>query len=252
MLTVEVIFAALAGAVVGSFLNVVVYRLPRHESLVTPGSHCPSCSALVKPYDNVPVMAWIWLRGRCRSCRAAISVRYPLVEAATAALCAGVLLAHSSAGAIALGLLTVLVLVPVALIDLDHHVIPNLITGPAAILALGLGSALDPSGELARLIAGAAAGGFFLLAALISPRGMGMGDVKLAGLLGLLLGAAVAPALLIALVAGVLAGVVVLARQEPGERRRAGVPFGPFLALGGLTAVYAGHAILTAYLNHLA
>jgi leader peptidase (prepilin peptidase) / N-methyltransferase len=179
-------------------------------------------------------------------------VRYPLVEAATAALCAGVVLAHSSAGSIALGMLTVLVLVPVALIDLDHHLIPNLVTGPAALLALVLGSALDPSGEPARLIACAAAGGFFLLAAVISPRGMGMGDVKLAALLGLLLGAEVAPALLIALVAGVLVGVVVLAREAPGARRRTGVPFGPFLAVGGLTAVYAGHAILNAYLNHLA
>jgi leader peptidase (prepilin peptidase)/N-methyltransferase len=250
MLPVEIIFAAVAGSALGSFLNVVVHRLPRHESLVTPGSRCPRCSTAVKPYDNVPVLAWVWLRGRCRACHSAISVRYPLVEAATAALCAGVLLAHASAGAIALCLLTVLVLVPVALIDLDHHVIPNRITGPAAILALVLGSVLDPSGEPARLIAAAAAGGFFLVAALISPRGMGMGDVKLAGLLGLLLGAEVAPALLIALVAGVLAGVVVLARQAPGERRRAGVPFGPFLALGGLTAIYAGHAILTAYLNH--
>jgi len=251
MTALELIFGALAGATVGSFLNVVVYRLPRHESLVTPGSHCPRCSAAVKPYDNVPVLAWLWLRGRCRACRGAISVRYPLVEAATAALCAAVFLAHSSAGAIALGLLTVLVLVPVALIDLDHHLIPNLITGPAAILALALGTALDPSGEPARLIAGAAAGGFFLLAALVSPRGMGMGDVKLAGVLGLLLGAEVAPALLIALVAGVLAGVVVLALKSPGERRRTGVPFGPFLAIGGLTAVYAGHAILSAYLHHL-
>jgi leader peptidase (prepilin peptidase) / N-methyltransferase len=166
-------------------------------------------------------------------------------------LCVGVVLSHSSAGAITLGLLTVLVLVPVALIDLDHHVIPNRITAPAAILALVLGTALDPSGEPARLIAGAAAGGFFLLAAVISPRGMGMGDVKLAGLLGLLLGAEVAPALLIALVAGVVAGAVVMIRRAPGERRHTGVPFGPFLALGGLSAIYAGHAIFDAYLHHL-
>ena len=117
------------GAVVGSFLNVVIYRLPRHESLLTPGSHCPSCNTAVKPYDNVPVLAWIWLRGRCRACRAAISARYPLVEGATAALCAGVVLSRSSAGAIALGVLTVLVLVPVALIDLDCHLIPNRIAG---------------------------------------------------------------------------------------------------------------------------
>jgi leader peptidase (prepilin peptidase)/N-methyltransferase len=249
MTATAIVLVTVFGALLGSFLNVVIHRLPRGESLITPGSHCPSCSASVKPYDNVPVLAWLWLRGRCRACRAAISPRYPLVEAATAALCAGVVLSHSSAGAIALGLLTVLVLVPVALIDLEHHVIPNRITAPAAILALALGSALNPSGEPKRLIAAAVVGGFFLLTAVISPRGMGMGDVKLAALLGLLLGAEVAPALAIALVAGVLVGVVVMARRAPAERRSAGVPFGPFLALGGLTAIYAGHAILSAYLN---
>ncbi len=251
MTAIELIFAALLGAVLGSFLNVVVYRLPRGESLLSPGSHCPSCSAAVKPYDNVPVLAWMWLRGRCRACRAAISPRYPLVEAVTASLCAGVVLSRSSAGGIAIGVLTVLVLVPVALIDLDHHLIPNRITGPAAILAVVLGSALDPSGEPARLMAGAAAGGFFGLAALVSPRGMGMGDVKLAGVMGLLLGASVAPALLIALFAGILVGLVVLARREPGARRGVGVPFGPSLALGGLLALFAGHAIIAAYLHLL-
>ena len=251
MTAFEIIFAALMGAVVGSFLNVVIYRLPRHESLLTPGSHCTSCNAAVKPYDNVPVLAWLWLRGRCRACRAAISARYPLVEAATAALCAGVVLSRSSAGSIALGVLTVLVLVPVALIDLDCHLIPNRITGPAALLAVVLGSALDPSGELNRLIAGAAAGGAFGLAALVSPRGMGMGDVKLAAVMGLLLGASVAPALLIALLAGIAIGMVVLARREPGDRRGVGVPFGPSLALGGLVALFAGHAMIDAYLHLL-
>lgn len=251
MTAFEIIVAALMGAIVGSFLNVVIYRLPRHESLLTPGSHCTSCNAAVKPYDNVPVLAWLWLRGRCRACRAAISARYPLVEAATAALCAGVVLSRSSAGSIALGVLTVLVLVPVALIDLDCHLIPNRITGPAALLAVVLGSALDPSGELNRLIAGAAAGGAFGLAALVSPRGMGMGDVKLAAVMGLLLGASVAPALLIALLAGIAIGMVVLARREPGDRRGVGVPFGPSLALGGLVALFAGHAMIDAYLHLL-
>ena len=246
-----IVFAALFGALIGSFLNVVVYRLPRRESLISPGSHCPSCGAAIKPYDNVPILAWMWLRGRCRSCRAAISPRYPLVEAATAALCAGVVIAHSDAAGIALGILAVLVLVPVALIDLEHHVIPNRITGPAAIAALVLGSVLDPSGEPTRLASGAAAGAFFGVAHLASPRGMGMGDVKLAGLLGLLLGTAVAPALAIALLAGVVIGLLIVSRRSVGERRGAGVPFGPFIALGGLTAIFAGHAILHAYLHGL-
>ena len=246
-----IVLAAFFGALVGSFLNVVVYRLPRHESLVSPGSHCPSCGAPIKPYDNVPVLAWLWLRGRCRSCRAAISPRYPAVEAATAALCAGVVIAHSDATGITLGILTVLVLVPVALIDLEHHVIPNRITGPAAIAALVLGSALDPSGEPARLASAGAAAAFFGVAHLVSPRGMGMGDVKLAGLLGLLLGTAVAPALAIALVAGVVVGLAIVSHRSAGERRSTGVPFGPFMAIGGLTAVFAGHAILHAYLDGL-
>jgi len=142
------------GAAVGSFLNVVVYRLPRGESLVTPGSHCPSCSSAVKPYDNIPVLAWVWLRGRCRSCRMKISARYPLVEALTALLCVGVVIARPDAVGVVLGLLTVLVCVPVAAIDIEHHLIPNRITGPAAVLAVALGSALDPSGEINRLIAG--------------------------------------------------------------------------------------------------
>jgi leader peptidase (prepilin peptidase)/N-methyltransferase len=251
MTAIETTFSALMGAALGSFLNVVIYRLPRHESLLHPGSHCPACHSAVKPYDNVPVLAWMWLRGRCRACREAISPRYPLVEAATALLCAAVVLTRSSAGGVALGLLSVLVLLPVALIDLDHHVIPNRITAPAAVLAIALGSALDPSGEPARLIAAAAAGGFFGLAAIASPRGMGMGDVKLAAVMGLLLGDLVAPALLIALLAGIAAGVVVLARRAPGERRGAGVPFGPALALGGLIALFAGHAMISAYLHLL-
>jgi len=245
------VLAGVLGAVVGSFLNVVAYRLPRHESLITPGSHCPSCGVAIKPYDNVPVLGWLALRGRCRACHAAISVRYPLVEAATAALCVGVVLYAGSAVELVLGLTLVLTLIPIALIDLDHHLIPNVIVGPAALVAIVLGSALDPSGEPERLIAGAAAGGLLLLAALAYPRGMGMGDVKLAGTIGLLLGREVAPAMFVALIVGVLAGIVVIATTEPARRRQAGIPFGPCLALGAVVGLFAGHALLGAYLHHL-
>jgi leader peptidase (prepilin peptidase) / N-methyltransferase len=247
----ELIAVGGVGAALGSFLNVVVHRLPRGESLVSPGSHCPSCNAAVKPYDNVPVLAWMWLRGRCRACRARIPARYPLVEALTAALCVAVIATRSDAVGIALGMLTVLVAVPVAAIDVEHHVIPNRITAPAAVVAVALGVALDPSGEPSKLLAAAIAGGAFLLVALAVPKGMGMGDVKLAGLLGLLLGSSVAPAIAIALVAGVVVGIAVLARREPGERHGAGVPFGPFLATGAVTALFCGHAIVAAYLHHL-
>jgi leader peptidase (prepilin peptidase) / N-methyltransferase len=246
----DVAFAGVMGAIFGSFLNVVAYRLPRRQSVAFPGSRCPACETPIRAFDNVPILSWLVLRGHCRNCSARISPRYPLVEALTAALCVGVVLAHRSAVGIALGVTLVLMVVPAALIDLEYRIIPNRITALGAVLAIGLGMALDPSGEPARLAAGAGAGGFFLLAALAYPAGMGMGDVKLAGMLGLLLGAAVAPALLIALLSGVLLGVGVIARRGAAAGRKTAVPFGPFLALGGIVAVFAGSTIVDWYANH--
>ena len=231
----------------GSFLNVVTYRLPRRESLITPASHCPQCGEPVKPYDNIPVLSWLLLRGKCRSCGVGISARYPLVEAAAALLCAGVVLTHDSAAGIALSVVLVLMLVPAAAIDLEHRIIPNRLTATGAVLAVVLGTALDPGGEPGRLIAGAAAGGFLLAAVLLYPRGMGLGDVKLAGMMGLFLGVAVAPALLIALLSGVAVGAVVIARKGVQAGRKTAVPFGPFLALGGIIAVFAGQPIVDWY-----
>jgi leader peptidase (prepilin peptidase) / N-methyltransferase len=244
-----VTFAGVLGAIFGSFLNVVAYRLPRHESLITPASHCPSCGTPLRAYDNIPILSFLLLRGHCRSCSAAISVRYPLVEALTAALCAGAVLVHGSAAGIALSIVLILLVVPAALIDLEHRIIPNRITALGAVLAVAIGLALDPSGEPERLIAGVGAGGFLLLAALAYPGGMGMGDVKLAAVMGLFLGRAVGPAILIALLAGVLVGVVVIARKGTREGRKTAVPFGPFLALGAIAAVYAGQPIIDAYVN---
>jgi leader peptidase (prepilin peptidase) / N-methyltransferase len=244
-----VALAGIFGAVIGSFLNVVAYRLPRGESLVTPGSHCPSCGVAIKPYDNIPVLGWLLLRGRCRSCRAAISPRYPLVEAATALLAVAVVLVKHSAHDIALGLVLVLVLVPIALIDLDHRVIPNKILGPAAALALALGLALRPSWVPQQLIAGVAAAGFLLVFVLAYPRGMGMGDVKLAGLLGLFLGASVAVAMLVGVLAGTIVGALVIARVGVKQGRKTAIPFGPFLAIGGIVALLAGTQILHWYLH---
>jgi leader peptidase (prepilin peptidase)/N-methyltransferase len=243
-------FAGVLGAIVGSFLNVVTYRLPRHESLISPASHCTRCGTPVKPYDNVPILSWLLLRGHCRSCAAPISPRYPLVEALTAMLCVGAVLAHSSPAGIALSITLILLVVPAALIDLEHRVIPNRLTALGALLALVIGLVLDPSGEPERLIAGAAAGGFLLLAALAYPGGMGMGDVKLAAVMGLLLGRAVAPAMLIALIAGVLVGVAIIAEKGTSEGRKTAVPFGPFLAFGALVAVFAGQPIIDLYANH--
>jgi leader peptidase (prepilin peptidase)/N-methyltransferase len=140
--------------------------------------------------------------------------------------------------------------VPAALIDLEHRIIPNKLTALGAVLALLIGLALDPAGEPERLIAGAAAGGFLLLAALAYPAGMGMGDVKLAAVLGLLLGRAVAPALLVALLCGALVGAAIIAHKGAREGRRTAVPFGPFLALGALVAVFAGQDMVQLYVNH--
>jgi leader peptidase (prepilin peptidase) / N-methyltransferase len=246
----EVAFAGVLGAIAGSFLNVVAHRLPRHESLVRPASHCPSCGTPVKPYDNIPVVSYLLLRGHCRSCRTRISPRYPLVEALTAALCVGAVLAHGSAAGIALSVTLVLVLVPAALIDLEHRIIPNRLTAAGAVLALLIGVALDPGGEPERLIAGVSAGAFLLAAALAYPGGMGMGDVKLAGVMGLFLGRAVGAAIVIALLSGVLLGAVVIARKGAREGRKTAVPFGPFLALGGLVAVFAGPELVDLYTRH--
>ncbi len=246
---VSAAFAGTLGAIIGSFLNVVAYRLPRSESLVKPGSHCPVCAIAIKPYDNIPVVGWLMLRGRCRDCGTHISARYPLVEAVCAALAVVVVLTKSSAFETVLGLELVAVLVPVALIDFDYKIIPNKITLPAAVAAFATGLILQPSAVPEQLIAGAAAGGFLLIFALAYPRGMGMGDVKLAAVLGLFLGRSVAVALLVGVLAGTLVGIAVMARVGTAKGRKTAVPFGPFLALGGVIALFTGPALVHWYLN---
>lgn len=243
----ELALTGVIGAMFGSFLNVVAYRVPRKESLVRPRSHCPGCGAPIKPYDNIPVLSWMLLRGRCRNCSSAISARYPVMEALTALLCVGAVLSHDSAAGIALSVTLVLIVLPVSVIDLEYRVIPNKITALGAILAIALGGILDPSGEPTRLIAGAAASSALLLAAVAYPGGMGMGDVKLAGVIGLLLGESVIPAMLIALVAGVLVGAAVIARKGVSQGRKTAIPFGPFLALGATVCVFAGPALIDWY-----
>jgi len=244
------VFTLAAGLTIGSFLNVVAWRLPRGESLVAPGSHCPGCEAPVRPRDNVPVVSWLLLRGRCRDCNTGIAARYPLVEGATAILWIAVVAAKwGDPAQLALGLALVTLMVPVVLIDLEHRLIPNKLTGPFAVLAVALGLALDPGFVPEQLIAGLAAGGFFLLAALAHPRGMGMGDVKLAAVMGLYLGRAVAPAIFLGLIAGVLVGAAIIARVGQAEGRKTAVPFGPFLALGAIAALFAGAPVMDAYLD---
>jgi leader peptidase (prepilin peptidase)/N-methyltransferase len=240
--------AGLFGLIVGSFLNVVAYRLPRGESLAHPGSRCPGCGVAVRPYDNIPVFSWLLLRGRCRSCHEPISARYPVVEGATAALAVLVVLVHGPDRDAVLPLVLLVLLVPIALIDLDRRIIPNRLTGPGSVVALALGAVLMPEYVPEQLIAGVAAGGFLLLAVLAYPSGMGMGDVKLAGMMGLFLGREVGVAMLVALLAGSLVGVAIMARKGTKEGRKTAVPFGPFLALGGVVAMLAGAPVIDWYL----
>jgi leader peptidase (prepilin peptidase)/N-methyltransferase len=248
-MALAIALAAVGGLIVGSFLNVVAYRLPRGESLLHPRSRCPHCGTQLRAIDNIPVVSWVALRGRCAHCGAPVSARYPLVELTTGALYAAVVASQDDAVRIVLGLLLVTALVPITLIDLDHRLIPNKITGPAAVAAVIAIVALDPDFLVEALIAAAAGGGFFLIAALLYPRGMGMGDVKLAGVLGLYLGKAVAPAILIALLGGVLVGAAIIVRKGAKEGRKTAVPFGPFLALGGMIAFFVGNELVDAYLD---
>jgi leader peptidase (prepilin peptidase) / N-methyltransferase len=246
------VFATLGGLIAGSFLNVVAYRLPLGESLVSPPSRCLRCGTPVKPYDNIPVLGWLLLRGRCRSCREAISPRYPLIEAMTAALAVAVVLVKHSAMGVTLGLTLVAILVPIALIDLDRRIIPNKLVVPAALAAVGIGLVLAPSHVPEQLISGAGAGGFLLLFALAYPRGMGMGDVKLAAMIGLFLGRSVAVAMLAGVLAATIAGALIMSRVGVTQGRKTAVPFGPFLAFGAIVALLAGPAIVHWYLHSLA
>jgi len=244
--------AALAGAfglIIGSFLNVVAYRLPRGESVMFPASHCPSCDTPIKPYDNVPVLSWLALRGRCRSCHTSISARYPIVEAVTAALLIAVVLAKGADSDAWLGLAFVILLVPVTLIDLDHRIIPNTLMLIGTVVSVGILLLTDPGALTEHLIAAAGAGGFLLIAALAYPAGMGMGDVKLAAVMGLFLGRSVGPAMLVALVAGSVVGALIIARKGAAEGRKTAIPFGPYLAFGGIVGLFAGDAIVDWYVD---
>jgi leader peptidase (prepilin peptidase)/N-methyltransferase len=240
--------AALFGLLIGSFLNVVAWRLPRGESLIKPRSKCPGCGTQLAAYDNIPVFSWLFLRGRCRGCGEKISARYPVVEAITATLYVLVVaLKHDDIEQMVLGLVLVTFLVPIAVIDLDVKRIPNALTAPAAVLAIVLGALLAPSDLPEQLAAGAAALIFFLLPTLLSKKGMGMGDVKLVGVLGLYLGRAVAPAIFIALILGVVVGAAVVARKGVTSGRRTKIPFGPFLAVGALIAFFVGDHLVDSY-----
>ncbi|HEY7019423.1 MAG TPA: prepilin peptidase [Gaiellaceae bacterium] len=230
----------------GSFLNVVAARVPLRRSVVRPASGCMSCGTELAWHDNVPVVSWLLLRGRCRSCGTRISPLYPAVELATAGLVAACFVTFGLTGEAFVASFFCVVLVVLSAIDLTHRIVPNRIVLPAACIVLVAQTALYPSPEW--LLAALGASGFLLAAALAYPAGMGMGDVKLALLLGAMLGRLVAVGLMVGMVAALVPSVILLARHGSAARKM-GIPFAPFLALGALIALFAGHSLLDAYLS---
>jgi leader peptidase (prepilin peptidase)/N-methyltransferase len=241
-------FAFAPGLALGSFLNVVAARVPLRRSIVRPPSACMSCGEHVRWYDNLPLVSYALLRGRCRDCDAKIPLVYPAIELITAVLIAGSVLAFGPTAKAAVAAFFCAILVAVSAIDLEHRIIPNRIVIPATLVVLVANTLLDLSPEWAL---GALAGsGFLLAAALVYPAGMGMGDVKLALLMGAALGRTVSVALMVGMLAAMIPGLFLLAKHG-AKARKMGIPFGPFLALGSVVALFWGHDILDAYLSTL-
>lgn len=237
--------AFVVGAVFGSFANVLIYRLPRRESIVAPGSRCPHCGTPIAPWHNIPIVSYLALRGRCAACRAPISPRYLIVEIATGAIMATLVWRFGlSVTTLRYGLLAFALLV-VFFTDLEHHIIPNAITYPGILAGLALNAL---SGQwLGALVAAAAAGTVFLLLGVVSRGGMGGGDMKLAAMIGAFLGApAVIVALFLAVALGAAAGVVLLALRL--RTRKDMIPFAPAMAVGTMIAVFGSNAIVRWYL----
>jgi leader peptidase (prepilin peptidase)/N-methyltransferase len=244
------------GLVFGSFLTVAVYRVPRGESIVHPRSRCPSCGAAIRTLDNIPLVSWVLLRGRCRACGAPIPAVYPLIELASGVLFVAVALTFHDPWAAAVLAPFLALLVAISVIDLRTKKIPNRLVYPAYLVAAAAIVVADLAGsELNAIRAGIGflAYGIGLLAiALISPRGMGMGDVKLAALIGLVLGALGLRYVAVAAAVGVaIGGVASMVALFAGAGRKTRIPFGPFLAAGAAVAALAGGAIAEAYLDLL-
>jgi leader peptidase (prepilin peptidase) / N-methyltransferase len=238
------------GLLIGSFLNVVAYRLPRGESLVKPGSHCTTCGDHVKPWDNIPVLSWLMLRGRCRGCGERISARYPIIELLTGVTFAVIAVVNGLDLDLLVELPFAAMLIAVAGIDLEHRIVPNKILLPMAAWGVGATAFVDASRLPEALIAAGAAFTFLLVVALVHPKGMGMGDVKLVGVMGIFLGASIAPALLIGFLSGSIVGVAIMAKHGAADGRKRGVPFAPFLALGGLASLLVGPELVDLYVTN--
>lgn len=230
------------GAVIGSFLNVVIYRLPRKQSLSTPGSHCPRCDNPVKWYDNIPLISYALLRGQCRKCGQPITMRYPTVELLTAVLWTMAGVEFGMTWPLLPALLLLSTLVAIFYIDLDTYIIPNVIVLPVAVIGLGANIAISPDRWLEYLAAGLMSATFFFVLAVLKPGGMGMGDVKLVGMLGFFLGTATLAGLFLGFFLGAVTGVALMAAGIKGRKSR--IPFGPFLAVGAVIALFYGTDLL--------
>ncbi len=244
------------GALVGSFLNVCIYRVPRNLSIIFPSSRCPSCNTPIKPYDNIPVLSYILLGGKCRVCNTGISLRYPFVELLNAALYVLVLYSFGFAWhAVIYGILCS-ALVVITFIDLDFQIIPDVITLPGILIGIVAGSLLMPDpfarhallgfrASAAGLLAG---GGLFYAIAVLSKGGMGGGDIKLMAMVGALMGwKSVFLTIFLGSLTGALFGIVLMVTQ--GKGRKTKIPFGPFLALGTLITLFYGQEIFSWYFS---
>ncbi len=240
-----VLFAGLIGLIVGSFLNVVIHRVPLRQSVVWPASRCPQCGEPIQPNDNVPLLSYVLLRGRCRNCKARIRLRYPLIEALTGALFAAAVYEFGLGLELISALVLIMTLIALAGIDLEHRLLPNVIVGPAALVGFAL-SVLESPAQwwLYLLSAVAVAGGLFALA-LARPGGMGMGDVKMGGMLGAFLGPYAALAVFLGALCGAITGGLLMAAGK--MRRRHALPFGVFMALGGIVTLFAGEELWQLY-----
>ncbi len=245
----SIAFAAVAlapGLAIGSFLNVIASRVPLRRSVSAGRSECMSCSHEIAAYDNIPLVSWALLRGRCRHCAASIPLRYPVVELVTAVLVALSVLRFGLTAEALVASFFCVVLVAISAIDIEHRIVPNRIVIPSAAIVLVAQTLIQPSPEW--LLAALGASGFLFLAALAYPKGMGMGDVKLALLLGAMLGRSVAVGLMIGFLAA-LVPAAVLAVRHGSKARKIAIPFAPFLAFGAIVALFAGDVILDWYLG---
>jgi leader peptidase (prepilin peptidase)/N-methyltransferase len=238
------VIAFAPGLAFGSFLNVLAARVPLKRSIVSPPSACMDCGHQIAWYDNIPLFSWVALRGKCRECGTSISIRYFLVELVTGLLVAGCFLKFGFSGDAFVAAFVCLALVTISAVDFERMIIPNRIVIPAAAVTLAANTALHPSPRWA--LAGLAGATFLFAAALLYPKGMGMGDVKLALLMGAALGRTTAVGLMAGMLAALLPSLFLFARHGSAARKMT-IPFGPFLALGGVVALFAGHPILDWY-----